>query len=169
MRPHRRAVLVCGNQEDCPAASDQRYCMSMSRAMDATQWLLVLHKCILRSILKSDSPCADQLTWLPCWCWRAVMPGFWSHGPIVCRSNHTLNRLLEVMADRLGEEHGGVTVTVHEGVPPTRLTRAAGAMPPSILLELREAVASMRASSAPCSCRLTPAVPAECSACGMPR
>ena len=97
--------------------------MSMSRAMDATQWLLVLHKCILRSILKSDSPCADQLTWLPCWCWRAVVPGFWSHGPIVCRSNHTLNRLLEVMADRLGEEHGGVTVTVHEGVPPTRLTR----------------------------------------------
>jgi len=39
------------------------------------------------------------------------------------RSNHTLNRMLEVLADRLGEEHSGVTVTVHEGVPPTRLTR----------------------------------------------
>lgn len=39
------------------------------------------------------------------------------------RSNHILNRMLEAMAGRLGEQHGGVTVTVHEGVPPTRLTR----------------------------------------------
>ena len=34
-----------------------------------------------------------------------------------------LMRLLEVMAHRLGDEHGGVTVTVQEGVPPMRLSR----------------------------------------------
>ena len=34
-----------------------------------------------------------------------------------------LMRLLEILARRLGDEHGGVTVTVQEGVPPVRLSR----------------------------------------------
>ena len=46
-----------------------------------------------------------------------------SESDIECRTNHLLMRLLEVMARRLGDEHGGVMVTVQEGLPPVRLSR----------------------------------------------